>query len=114
MKKGKHIQTFNEHKSIDDLTKERDEVLRNALNKIKEEDSKEAYDGTTTPKTIGEFLKLLEITATATKADGMVIAGNAELEAERASHVKQLEDMLFDIMAADNIKYTRQYTHMYQ
>jgi hypothetical protein len=74
----------------------------------------EEYDGTTTPETIGELVKLLEITATATKVDGLTIEGNTELELERATYVKGLEDWLTEIMSKDNIRYIRQYTHMYQ
>jgi hypothetical protein len=73
----------------------------------------EDYDGTTVPKTIGELIKLLEMTAKATKVNGLVIKGNKELEAQRASDVKELEDHLTEIMSEDNIKYIRQYTHMY-
>lgn len=66
--------------------------------------------------TYGEIFDLLKNTATATHVgdDQMEIKGNEVLEYQRAKMVKQLEDMLVDVLSKDGIEYIREYENMYK
>ena len=66
--------------------------------------------------TYGEIFDLLKNTATATHIgdDQMEIKGNPVLEDQRAKMVKQIEDMLVDVLSKDNITYVRQYEDLYK
>lgn len=65
--------------------------------------------------TLAEVFELLETTATATHAgpEQKQIAGDTEMEADRARDVKALEDMAVDLLKGMGIGYERKYEHMY-
>jgi len=66
--------------------------------------------------TYGEVFDILKNTATATHVgdDQMEIKGNPVLEDLRAKRVKQIEDMLVDMLSRDGIEYVREYEYMYK
>lgn len=66
--------------------------------------------------TYGEIFDLLKNVATATHVgnDQMEIKGNTILEEQRSKRVKELEDMISDLLSKDGITYVRQYEAMYK
>ena len=66
--------------------------------------------------TIKKMLNLLDNTAKAkyTGSKKQLIKGNKKLELRRAKDVKNIEDMLENLLRAMNIRYVRKYKRMYK
>jgi hypothetical protein len=93
----------------------KDQDLSAKLRKLRDEATKD-YDGTTTPKNLGEIFKLLDIVANSTKMNGVEIKGNSDLEAIKSQQVQQLEDILEDVIKSTygaHVNYVREYKHLY-